>query len=1137
MQPTGVFLGLQFAKFRFALRILLSAMLFAALLSSQTATSTLVGTIFDASRGVVPNATVRITNTQTGLTRQAASDSLGNYSFPALQPGTYTVETEAQGFRRERVSEFAVQVNQTARVDFSLQPGAVTESVEVSSSTPLLNTDTATVSQVIENKRIVELPLNKRQFLDLALLTPGVTAGNGGPQSGSSTLFARPSANSSVSVNGQRSQNNNFLLDGVQNTDGDVNAFVVTPSIDAVQEFRVETSNYSAEFGRSSGAQINVVSKSGTNQYHGSVYEFLRNSALDARPFSNPGKLPAFRFNQFGAAVGGPVRRDSTFFFLNFEGLRSVQGQSTISSVPLAQQRMGSFSGLRAIYDPDTLALDPTDPTGKRMVRTQFPNNTIPAARLNPIARRMLNELVPLPNLPGTTNNLLDTRSQRQRNNQEGLRIDQRVSTGGTMFGRYTLSNETGFIPSGLPGSGAISRVRGHHATLGETHSIRPNVVNEARFGFARLALGRVSENAYKRDVVTELGVPGVQFAGPEVWGIPSVTIPGYTTLGDDNFFLPMLLRDNTFQWLDTLSIISGRHTIKIGGEFRRFQFNIAQLFTPRGDIRFNANFTTRFAGTGGADSTGDALASFLLGLPAQQRRTVGNANAYLRQLAYSGFIQDDWKVSPKLTLNVGLRYEYTSPFSDKYDRLANVSFKGIPPITEIAANKQVGKYTVPIVLAGQNGTPRGLTTADRNNWAPRLGIAWRPGKDNTWVIRSAFGVFFGAQDGEHVGRTTINLPFVVGDTQNSDAFIPTINGIGFTIPPSIGGNSLRQSFIGLDENLRNPYTLQWNFAIQRALAKTIVAEVGYVGSTSHKLDTRNAMNDPPAAAGDPDSRRLFQLMVLPDPSSLKGIDLPAPLLGREILSGTIEIQANRVNANYHALQTKLEKRFSKGFSLLGSYTWSKTISDGNSYRRQGVQGELAQDFLHNSERALTGFDVRHRVVTSLLYEIPLCGSGQPCFAATVGRALLGGWQVNGIVQAQSGFPFTVLLASATANNGRSTRPNVVAGVSPYAPESTRSAAQWLNAAAFASPLPFTVGNSGVNNVIGPGMSSVDCSLLKNTKLTERLGLQFRAELFNVLNHVSLGNPNSQLGSNQFGTITTQAVNPRQIQFGMKLLF
>ncbi len=1122
------------ASFRCACLTVLAAIVSTSLVVSQTATSTVLGTIADSTRAVIPNVSVRITNTQTGLTRQTATDALGNYSFPALQPGVYSVEAETQGFRRERVSELALQVNQTARVDFTLEPGTVNESVEVPAVTSLLNTDTATVSQVIENKRIVELPLNKRQFLDLALLTPGVTLGNGGPQSGSSTLFARPSSNSSVSVNGQRSQNNNFLLDGVLNTDGDVNAFVVTPSIDAVREFRVETSNYSAEFGRSSGAQINVVSKSGTNQYHGSVYEFLRNSALDARPFSNPGKLPAFRFNQYGFTVGGPIRKDQTFFFLNYEGLRSVQGQSAIASVPLARQRAGDFSGLRAIYDPDTLA---PDPTGKRMVRTQFPSNTIPLDRINPIAAGMLRDFVPMPNLPGTTNNLLDTRSQRQRNNQEGLRFDQRIATGGNLFGRYTISNETGFIPSGLPGSGAISRVRGHHAALGETHSIRSNIVNEARFGFARLALGRVSENAYKRDIVTEVGIPGVQFAGPEVWGIPSMTVPGYTTMGDDNFFLPMLLRDNTFQWLDTLSIISGRHTIKIGGEFRRFQFNITQLFTPRGDIRFSANFTNRFAGTGGTDTTGDALASFLLGLPVQQRRTVGNANAYLRQLAYSGFVQDDWKVSQKLTLNLGIRYEFTSPFSDKYDRLGNVSFKGIPPLREIAAGNLVGKYTLPIVLAGQDGTPRGLTTSDRNNWAPRLGLAWRPGKDNTWVIRAGLGVFFGVTDGEHVGRTTINLPFVLGETQNSDSFIPSIGGIGFTVEPAIGGNALRQSFIGLDENLRTPYTIQWNFAIQRALTSSVVAEVGYIGSQSHKLDTRNAMNDPVAAPGDIDSRRFFQKMILPDLSTLKGVEFPAPLVGREINAGTIEIQANRVNANYHALQSKIEKRFSKGFSALGSYTWSKAISDGNSYRRQGLQGELAQDFLNNAERALTGFDVRHRIVANALYEVPFCNSGNSCFAGHFGRALFGGWQVNGIVQAQSGFPFTVLLVSATANNGRSTRPNVVAGVSPYLPEGERSAARWLNPAAFAMPAPFTVGNAGVNTLIGPGLSSVDCSLMKNTNFNERWRLQFRAEFFNILNHVSYGTPNPQLGSNQFGTITTQSVTPRQIQFGMKLLF
>lgn len=1106
------------------------------LLSAQTATSTVVGAVYDSAHAVIPNAIVIVANPQTGFERRSVTDVSGNYTFTGLQAANYSLTAEAPGFRAERLRELTVRVNQTARIDFTLQPGTVTEKIDVTAVTSLLNTDTATISEVIETRRITDLPLNKRQFLDLALLTPGVTLGNGGPQNGQNTLFLRPTSNSSVSANGQRSQNNNFLLDGVQNTDGDVNAFILTPSVDSIQEFRVETSNYSAEFGRSSGAQINVVSKSGTNQFHGSAYEFLRNSALDARPFNNPGALPAFRFNQFGATLGGRVRKDSTFFFANFEGLRSVQGQSAIRSVPVDQQRTGDFSGLRSIFDPDTLGPDPSDPTGKRQTRTQFPGNRIPSNRINPIAAKILANYVPSPNLAGSTNNLLDTRKQIQSNNQEGLRLDQRVGSRGTLYGRYTVSNETGFVPSGLPGSGADSAVRAQHSIVGETHAFRPDLVNEFRFGFARLSLGRLSENAFKRDIVTELGIPGVQFAGPEVWGIPSVTIPGYTTLGDDNFFLPMVLRDNTFQVLDTVSITRGRHSLRLGGEYRRFQFNIAQLFTPRGDIRFNANFTNQFAGTGGSDTAGDALASFLLGLPVQQRRTVGNANAYLRQLSYSGFVQDDWKVSSRFTVNLGFRYEYTSPFSDKFNRLSNVSFAGIPSPSAVATANQRGVYAVPIVVAGLNGTPTGLTQADRNNWAPRIGVAWRPLRGNSLVIRSGFGVFYGAQDGEHVGRATINLPFVLSDTQNSDTFIPQINSIGFTIAPGIGGNSLRQTFIGLDEHLRTPYTMQWNFAIQKAFTGSLVGEVAYVGSGSHKLDTRNAMNDPIPGPGDPDANRLFQTMALPDPSSLGNIALPAPILGRQILSGTIEIQANRVNSNYHSLQTKLEKRFSHGVSFLTSYVWSKTISDGNSYRRQGIQGELAQDFLRNGEKSLTGYDVRHRIVGNVLYEVPLCAPGKPCFGKAIGRTILGGWQATAIVQAQSGFPFTPVLASSTANNGRTTRPNVVTGVNPYVTDG-QSAARWLNAAAFSQPAPYTTGNAGVNSLIGPGLTQVDCSLLKNTTVKENWRLQFRAEFFNVLNHVNLGTPNSSVGANQFGTITSVASSPRQIQLGLKLLF
>lgn len=1104
---------------------------------AQTSTATIVGTVYDASRAIIPTVTLRANNLQTGLERQAATDDSGHYVLPSLPAGEYSLSAEHPGFRRETVKAFTLQVNQTARLDFTLQPGTVSESIEVESIAPLLNTDTAAISQVIENRRIVELPLNGRQFLELALLVPGATTGNGGPQNGQSSLFSRPSANASVSVNGARAQNNSFLLDGVQNTDGNVNTFIFSPSVDAIQEFRVETSNYSAEFGRSSGAQINVITKSGTNGFHGGLYHFLRNNALDARPFNNPGPLPAYRFNQFGATLGGPVRENRTFFFAHYEGLRLVQGGSRILSVPTAAQRAGDFTGLRPIYDPDTLAPDPTDPAGLRRARQQFPGNVIPRERLNPIATRLLNGFVPLPNLPGLTNNYLDTRPQRQRNNQEGLRIDHRLTDSGLLFGRYSVSNETGFVPAGLPGSGTISAVRAQHAVLGETHTLSPNLVNEARFGFARLRLERLSENAFRRDVVTELGIPGTQFAGPEVWGVPSVTIPGYSTLGDDNFFLPLLLRNNTFHLVDTLSWTRGAHTLRFGGDLRRFQFNITQIFTPRGDFRFSANYTNRFAGTATGDTAGDALASFLLGLPQQQRRTVGTPNAYLRQLAYSGFVQDDWKVRPNLTLNLGVRYEFTSPFVDKYDRLSNVSFEGIPTINEIAERGEQGRYAVPIVIAGRNGTPRATTRSDRNNWAPRFGFAYRPARNNVWVVRGGFGVFFGAQDGEHVGRASINIPFVVSDIQNSDAFLPQIRGIGFTASPGVGNNDLRQVIVGLDGNLRTPYTFQWNFAVQRSLGNSLAAEVAYVGSGSRKLDTRNAMNDALPGPGNLDTRRFFQRLILPEASTLQGFDLPAPILGREVLAGTIEIQTNRVNASYHALQTKLEKRFSAGLSFLTSYTWSKSISDGNSYRRQGIQGELAQNFLQNSEKALTGFDVRHRFVTSFLYELPFCRTSQACFGSRVARAVLGGWSTNGIVQAQTGFPFTVLLANATANNGRSTRPNVVLGQDPNLPEDQRTTSRWFNTTAFAAPAPFTLGKAGVNTVTGPGLFTTDFALLKSTRLTERASLQFRSEFFNLFNHVNYGQPNPQLGSPQFGTVTSQSVPPRQIQFGLKLLF
>jgi hypothetical protein len=644
--------------------------------------------------------------------------------------------------------------------------------------------------------------------------------------------------------------------------------------------------------------------------------------------------------------------------------------------------------------------------------------------------------------------------------------------------------------------------------------------------------LERLSENAFKRNIVGELGIPGVQFGGPEVWGVPSVTIPGYTTIGDDNFFLPMRLRDNGFQTVDNLTWVRGRHNLKFGGEIRRGQFNIIQIFTPRGDFRFGAGQTMQFAGTAATDNTGSALASFLLGLPTQQRRTVGVNPSYLRNITYGGYVQDDWKVSPRLTVNAGVRYDFGSPWVDKFDRLSNVSFRGLASINEIAAQGALGKYSVPIVLAGRNGTPRGLTTSDFNNFAARVGIAWRPLAAERFVIRAGYGLYYGATDGEHVGRVSINPPFVVGDTQDGDTFLAGINGIGFTTPPGIGG-PLRQSFIGMQENLRSPYTHEWNLAVQFEPAKGLAAEIAYVGSASHKLDYRDAENDGVLGPGTVDTRRLFQTMTLP--SDLPNVSVP--VFSSIIPASTIEIQSNRVNSNYHGLQSKLERRFRGGFTALASYTWSKAIADGNSYRRQGVQGELAQDFLHNRERGLVGYDVRQRVTGSFLYDLPFGGGKRVPVSNAVLDRIVGGWQLSGIFQAQTGFPFTVLMTTASANNGRSTRPNVVAGQSSALPGDQRSVFRFFNPAAFTAPPPLTLGNSGVMNVRGPGLHSLDGGILKLIRIHERHMLQLRIEMFNLYNHPSWGAPNASLGTAAFNTISSQSVPPRQLQFGLKYLF
>ncbi|HWB95523.1 MAG TPA: carboxypeptidase-like regulatory domain-containing protein, partial [Bryobacteraceae bacterium] len=659
-----------------------------AMLRAQSAVAQLTGQVLDPTDAVIVGADVTVTNEATGIRLETKSNGDGYYSFPLLQPGEYRLTVQSQGFRPLTRSGLVLRVNQSARIDLKLELGQTAEGITVEAPPPMVNAENVSVGAVIDSKKIVELPLNGRSFMDLALLTPGVARAGGAQGSWALTIA------------GGRPQNNNFLLDGTQNTDGDYNKAVVSPSIDLIQEFKVQTSSYSAEFGRAGAGQINVITRSGGNDFHGSVYEFFRNSAMDARQFTSPSRLPYFNRHQFGFAAGGPVIRNRTFFFVNYEGLRRVQGQSAISSVPTNAIRNGDFSGLAPIYDPDSSqpnpAFNPSLPissTNSQVIRQPFANNMIPSSRINGITSQVLST-VPSPNLPGQVSNYLDTRGARESDNQYSIRGDHQFSSKNNMFARFSSNRNSSYSPGSFPGFGTNYIANPWNLTISDVHTFTPSLLNEFKFGVARVYESDLQENAYGKDWIGQLGIPGVGFGGDAARGLPQFSVQNYTAFGDGTFALPRLLRNTTLQWLDNLTWIKGRHTAKFGFEARRFRYNLQAWYQSRGYFQFTNGFTT---GTATADGTGHSMASYLLGLPTFSQRQVGQTLIDPRSTSLAGYAQDDIKLSSRLTLNLGVRYEMTTPLADTQGRLPNADLgtltNGMPTI----------------YIGGQLGYPKGL--------------------------------------------------------------------------------------------------------------------------------------------------------------------------------------------------------------------------------------------------------------------------------------------------------------------------------------------------------------------------------------------------------------------------------------------
>ncbi|MCI0723747.1 MAG: TonB-dependent receptor [Acidobacteria bacterium] len=1089
---------------------------------AQTVTGTIIGTVTDQTGALVPNVSVKVTNTATTLSRTVTTNEAGQYTVPFLPPGVYTVACEQSGFRRQEVGSVIVEIEQRVRVDLQLTVGEITETVHVESAGPLLNTESSSIGQVIDNRRVVDLPLNGRQFLELSFLVPATHAS----APGHFNAFLQGIA---VTSAGGRPTNNNFTLDGIDNNSPNCGYFSISPSVDAVQEFKIQTSNYSAEFGRTGGAIINVATKSGTNELHGSLFEFLRNDVFDARNFFNTrdrdgdGKADAeqLRRNQFGGSVGGPVfipglynGKGRTFFFYNQEHLKERKATVNVGRVPSGSVLSGDFSSAGyTIYDPQTTRpnpnFDPSRPAGAtnlQFLRDPFPGNRIPDGRISPVSKKAL-AFYPQPNNAGDPlRNFINSEPFRRDNVQINTRGDHQISPNDNFFARYSQNNLTANTPRTLPGFDFDIRFRGINTALNWVHTLSPSLVNEVRAGYNRLNFS-IASPRQGTDFSKELGIQGIPFTS--LSGFPIFGIGGFSSLGD---FEPYGNIDNIYQAVDMASFTKGTHSMKGGVDIRRVQNDYYIARAPSGSYGLSGQYT----GLAGIPLQ-DGLADFLLGLPSSNVITYLGDVGRTRTTNYNLFFQDDWKVSPKLTVNLGVRYElYTAPI-DKFGRQGYMD-----PATGELVYARDAPLNDPIPGAGiteadlkfphRKVDRESLFIGDKNNVAPRIGFAYELARNT--VLRGGYGISYVYFPFSDIGVNSQRLlPFAIVPSLTGGAFVPTIPNFNFDVGGArqvlLAGNPF--AVAGVDPNVKWGDVQQWSLNLQHELRGNVLVDVGYIGNKASHLAQRYPTNVPfRPEAGAVQARRPF----------------PG-------LAGVTQVQSD-INNFYGAMTVRIEKRFSHGFSFLTSYTWAKSLGYGSEVYGTPGQESGAQDPRNfKIERGLAPDDVRQRLSISGIWELPF-GKGRRFLGSASGAAnvLLGGWQVNTITAFQTGF-HTTATGGAFLNMGTASRPDQIGNPNR---DFQFSVNQAFNTKAFARPAQFRFGTAPRGSIETPGIRNVDLSVVKNTQLVERLNMQFRFEMFNMANHPNFGLPNRNFDSAGFGQVTS-ASDPRLIQFGLKFLF
>jgi Carboxypeptidase regulatory-like domain/TonB-dependent Receptor Plug Domain/TonB dependent receptor len=1104
--------------------------------SAQSFKATVVGQITDSNGAVIPGATVTIVDKDTARTLTATSNDEGSFTISQIPPGNYEVRVEATNFKRGVQSDLVLETDQTQRLNFTLEAGNVSEMVQVISVAPVINSETSDKGEVITNRQVQELPLNGRDATDLAQLVPGV--------------YQRPAEDDQgqgLAVAGTRTDSTNFILDGVNNRSDRNGGIGVNTSVDSIREFKVSTSSYSAEFGRTAGGQINVVSKSGTNNFHGSAFEYVRNDRFDAANFFS-GKKDLKR-NQFGGTIGGPLPmlslgeggpmarsgKDRTFFFASYEGTREERSSAFLRQAPNEAWLRGDFRNVRG-PGPDGILGNSNDinrvlrpiatpnaqGTAFTITRVEFPTpNLIPSSLFSPVSAAML-QYIPAANLPASTpgtpstNYLANGLNNTSRNQYLG-KVDHRFSSNNTFFISYARQTANNFDPfpsarNYYPGFGRDVVNAQNTLSLSDTHIFSSRFVNEARFGYFHQNNQNLGQNRDKN----YNAIFGIPYNPPEeLQGWPAIRIDGFEEFGDRPND-PFIYNITNFQFYDVAAFTTGNHNLRFGGDIIHANYVEADVRNTRGDFRFrgkSTNLGTQPSGSGaGANSSGfRSFADFLLGLPDQTQLQQGSEAADLTGSQYAVFVQDSWNINQRLTLNLGLRYELQQPLTEATGRLATF----IPTLREV-------------VLSGDPRFPDALLKTDKNNFAPRVGFALRLFGDDRTVLRGGGGIYHSLES-FNVSRQQIanNFPFL-NRVQYNRSFISatstTRNPVGLTFanPFPSGTIAAANDTFGIDTTNKTPEFYQFNLTVERELAKDLAFEIGYVGSLGRHLGRRYNIN------------QSFSVR------NANGTFSSVNPFNAQFGSATLQYQEQSASSSYHSMQTSLRRRLTGGLTLLVSYTFSRAIDNASSTNNSSTGTQKFPQNIYNfaAERSLADFHRKHQFTASFNYSLPF-GRGKAFFNDSRGlkQLLLGDYQINGIVSVLSGRPFT---PQYNAPDVGQQRPDVIGD--PYA---SVPAGLFFNPAAFRDPSdvidpadPLNLfGNGGRNILIGPGFKNFNLSLLKNLRLGEGARLQFRAEAFNVFNHPNFQVPVFFLDRADVGQVTATSNEGRELQFAIKLLF